>query len=235
MNIYLTNIKDADIKELQKYISWCDEKRQQSIERYRFEGDKKRGIVAGLLLRYAYRMYQKQNHMNMAERVILDYHEHGKPYIKGGEKLHFSLSHAEDYVLLACDTLEIGADIECIGRKKNAMAMAKRFYTQEEYSSLEAIDNEAERDQEFIRIWTQKESYIKLLGIGLQYGMNSFYRAEDGIVIDKKREGKNDIIIYEIQDVPGYCASVCYINDGNACKRDAFVIQDVPIEMLIKR
>lgn len=234
MNIYLTNIKDADIRELQKYISWCDEKRQQSIQKYRFEGDKKRGIAAGLLLRYAYRTYQKQNHLTMADRVILDYGKHGKPSIRGEEKFHFSLSHAGDYILLAWDTAEVGADIECIERKKKALAMAKRFYTQDEYSYLEAIENEAECDKEFIRIWTQKESYIKLLGYGLQYGMNSFWREANGLVTDSKREDKKCISIHEIQNIPGYCASVCYIKDENVCGEDTFMIQDIPIEILIK-
>lgn len=235
MKIYLTKIENAEVEELQKYVSLCDEKRQQAVAKYRFDADKIRGIIAGLLLRYAYRIYQLEHNEIPANRVILDYHENGKPYMKDNESFRFSLSHAGDYVLLACGSCEVGADIEQVKEKSNVLAMSKRFFRENEYQVLCEMKDDEQRNREFIRIWTQKESYIKYLGQGLKYGMNSFYRNYDGMVIDEKMPDVTDVKIQEITDIPGYCASVCYTEDEDVHSESTFTIEEIPIDLLIKK
>lgn len=234
MKIYLTNITEMDIKQLSPYVAWCDVERQHAIEKYCFEQDKKRGIVAGLLLRYAYRGYLLAQGKELHNQVVLAHHPHGKPYIKDDEAFHFSLSHAGEYVLLAWDENEIGADIEQVKEKKRILEMAKRFYTEKEYQQLRSLPDSVERERAFIRVWTQKESYIKFLGDGLKYGMDSFYVQSDGKVIDTKQEMEKDICIQEFDKLSEYCISVCYVKDKNVQNVGAF-IEDIPIDILTKK
>lgn len=93
------------------------------------------------------------------------YLEHGKPYIKGFESYRFSVSHSGGCVAFVDSTEEIGIDIQLIqGKNKHAA----RFFTENE--QLYA----AQSDSAFFEIWTRKEAYVKMLGIGLSHGLRNF-------------------------------------------------------------
>ena len=90
----------------------------------------------------------------------------GKPYLKKGD-LFFSISHSGEYVVLAVDDREIGADIEQIDSRH--LSLAPHVFTADElvwYRSRE--------EERFYVLWTLKESVIKQLGVGLQMTPQSF-------------------------------------------------------------
>lgn len=89
--------------------------------------------------------------------------EHGKPYIVGCP--NFSLSHSGKYVLCAVSDTPVGADIEA--PRPDSMKLARRFFTLREQALVKS-------DNDFCRIWVQKESYAKALGTGLAQGLASF-------------------------------------------------------------
>ncbi|XP_074355213.1 uncharacterized protein LOC141693923 isoform X2 [Apium graveolens] len=101
---------------------------------------------------------------------------HGKPELEWPEnndwnppELHFNVSHSSS--LVACGvTIDcpIGIDVEDKERKikHNIMAFARRYFSQQEKKLLKSIsDPELER-QEFLKLWTFKEAYVKALGRG---------------------------------------------------------------------
>lgn len=94
--------------------------------------------------------------------------ENGKPYIKNSP-LHFNLSHSGDCVLCLCGTEKVGCDIQikCEYKEK----VAKRFFTENEYNFLCESD---EKELDFTRIWTMKESILKYHGDGLSGGLSSY-------------------------------------------------------------
>ena len=81
--------------------------------------------------------------------------ENGKPYFEGNP-LFFSITHSDDSALIATCDRPIGVDMELI-RLRNFDATLKRF-------------SERERDEigadtlKFLKNWTAKEAYIKMLG-----------------------------------------------------------------------
>ncbi len=81
--------------------------------------------------------------------------ENGKPYFEDSP-LCFSVSHSGDTALIAVCDLPIGVDLELI-RQRNFEATLKRFTQREQ-------DEIGGDTLKFLKNWTAKEAYIKMLG-----------------------------------------------------------------------
>lgn len=88
------------------------------------------------------------------------YNDYGAPYIEGGP--HFSISHCKRGIAVAVSENPIGIDIEAI-RTFSPDLMRKTMNEDEQ----QRITSSATPDQEFIRLWTQKEALLKLQGTGI--------------------------------------------------------------------
>ena len=88
------------------------------------------------------------------------YNEHGAPYIEHGP--YFSISHSKQGIAVAISDQPIGIDIEAI-RPLNEGLVQKAMNPQEQ-AQIAATENPA---QEFIRLWTRKEAYVKMQGTGI--------------------------------------------------------------------
>lgn len=121
--------------------------------------------------------------------------EYGKLYIKGNP-LFFNISHTKDAFVIALSTKEIGVDIE-----------VKREYDKETLDKLISKCNSKEEvvnnSNDFIKFWTAKESFLKLIGTGI---INSL---KDVKVLDKVYCGKNNAY-YKIIEKDNYYISVSY-------------------------
>ena len=88
------------------------------------------------------------------------YNEHGAPSLPDGP--YFSISHSKRGIAVAISDEPIGIDIEAI-RPINEGLVQKTMNPQEQ-AQIAAAANPA---QEFIRLWTRKEAYVKMLGTGI--------------------------------------------------------------------
>lgn len=91
---------------------------------------------------------------------IFLYNDYGAPYIEGGP--YFSISHCKTAIAVAVSENPIGIDIEAI-RTFSPELMRKTMSPAEQ----QRITSSATPDQEFIRLWTQKEALLKLQGTGI--------------------------------------------------------------------
>lgn len=159
MKIYYSNIQNYRINELLPMVN--PDRRQQSLK-YRFDDDKKRSLLAHVLLSHAIR----ESGFDLALPAAPVTDEYGKPHLYGKEgELHFSLSHSGDYAVCAIADSPVGVDIEQI--KKNDLRIAERFFNPGELQYV----NDAES---FYRIWTLKEGYLKAVGLGMRLPLDSF-------------------------------------------------------------
>jgi 4'-phosphopantetheinyl transferase len=95
--------------------------------------------------------------------------DHGKPRLAFTEiedPPRFNLSHSGNLVALITATAEVGIDIESLREIANAERMARRFFSTGEQSRITRLAGAA-RDRAFLRIWTQKEAYLKATGLGV--------------------------------------------------------------------
>ena len=167
------NVENLDLKKAYNLVS---KNRQEKIDFYRFDKDKKLSCGAYLLLKKL-----------LAEKNITDpifkTEKYGKAYISNHENIHFNLSHSGKIVLCEISDMEVGADVEYIDREID-LNIAKHYFYNREYESIMNAEN---RPEEFFKYWVLKESYMKYTGLGMNLNLDSFE-----IIIKDKIRLKND-------------------------------------------
>lgn len=92
------------------------------------------------------------------------YKESGQPTIQNG---HISISHTEGYAACAIAREPVGIDVE--REHTFSKAAAKRILSPQE----ELLRESANADELLSRIWTVKESFLKMTGEGIPGGMRT--------------------------------------------------------------
>lgn len=142
-------------------------------ERYRFDRDSRRFIVARGVLREILSRYLGTE----AHRLRLGHGPRGKPYLLGetGEgALCFNVAHANELALYAVTRgRKIGVDIEYMERDPVPVGIAERFFSPREVAGLRALPPDVQR-QAFFNGWTRKEAYVKATGDGLALPLDQF-------------------------------------------------------------
>lgn len=92
----------------------------------------------------------------------ISYGRYGKPYLRDYPNAQFNISHSGQFVACGVSDRSIGVDIQEIVPYRRDVV--KRVFNLEELSQIESSSDPS---AEFTKIWTQKEAYLKMLGIGL--------------------------------------------------------------------
>lgn len=128
----------------------------------------------------------------------------GKPFLTDYPDVHFNLSHSGEYVCCAVAGYEVGTDIQ--RHQEKVQGIAERFFTKADNRLLECSSNE-ERQEIFFRIWSIRESYIKLTGRGIGQGLDSFdIDWENRQIYD---QGLPTACFEEYAGIEGYSLCVC--------------------------
>jgi 4'-phosphopantetheinyl transferase len=92
--------------------------------------------------------------------------DRGRPVVAAGlPRINFSVSHLDPLVLVAVSaTLQVGIDVECIDQNVSPDVIAE-FSHLDEHHSVGGLPRPREI-REFIRLWTLKEAYTKMVGTG---------------------------------------------------------------------
>ena len=88
----------------------------------------------------------------------------GKPYLVCSPQVYFNISHSGGYGVCAISSQPCGVDIQEIRPVKSRRMISRTMNQEEQKQILKAEDS----IREFIKLWTYKESCIKLSGEGLQ-------------------------------------------------------------------
>ena len=133
--------------------------------------------------------------------------EHGKPYLVNYPDVHFNLTHSNGIAACIVSRRECGIDAERV--RKCPEKVLRRVFSEREKRTIEGLPYE-ERDLYFFRLWTLKEAYVKMLGIGISYPMREVeFNIENGCIsanIDDCR------FTQHILDGGEYVVSVCVRN-----------------------
>ncbi len=197
VHLYAADLRDLpDPKENPAVLHDISSSRRKKVMEYLQEDDRKRCLGAGILLAKVLPLYGAS-----PEKITLD--PKGKPGTAG---VHFNLSHSGALAICAVGREAVGCDIE--KAEKEPKGVAKRFFHRNEVEYLQGFQ-EPKRNEMFFRLWTLKESYIKMTGEGMQLPLRDFELLLDGERIQVRREGK--ILSCHILEyrIPGYKVSVC--------------------------
>lgn len=145
------------------YLNRVQPIRRDKVNKCKNGADKRRSLVAGILLRHAL-LQEKISY----DHAVFSVCERGKPRMEGG-RLFFSISHANELAVCVISDRDIGVDIEDMERfqKMEASRMeriASRSFSQREQMELKKMEW---NPKIFAGIWTRKESYTKYIGKGL--------------------------------------------------------------------
>ncbi|WP_231038570.1 4'-phosphopantetheinyl transferase family protein [Pectinatus haikarae] len=157
-------------------------------------------VGAGLLLNHALQKYGINGRM-----VKFWHNEYGKPFLSD-YNIYFSLSHSGHYVFCAAGSEEVGADIQ-----KNVRYNAhiiKRFFHQEEQAYIFSLP-QSQQSREFFRLWTFKESCVKMLGSSLARELSSFSIDISEQTVAARANGNALPYTFTEYDINGYFAAVC--------------------------
>lgn len=202
---------EEDIPFQENLLFFVSEHRRNRIIRYKNELDKKRSLLAELLIQKA--VIKKAGLKNAA----IGRNKYGKPYIKDIENFYFNISHSGNYVVIGVSEKEIGIDIE---RKDRVdYRIAERFFSKKEVRDIFSCSSEQDRIDKFYQIWTLKESYVKALGKGLYIPLSSFeFDISDEIKVNDSKQ--RDFFHFYHRFIQDYSLAVCYAEknlDYNIC------------------
>lgn len=175
----------------QSLQSLLPKNRLEKIKSYTRAPDRLRSIAAGLLLHEAFGA--------RALDILQD--EHGKPYIPGAQC--FSLSHSGDYALLGVSDEPIGVDIE-FRMDDDYTKLAGECFHPQELELIQGADCEPAKKL-FYDIWTLKESYMKMTGLGFSLDPKSFsICSEEGLYFEGRK------VSFSLHsELEGYSIAVC--------------------------
>jgi len=164
------DISNENLASFEKTLSLSELER---ANKFKFDRDKQKYIFVHGLLRELIGI-----RLGMPpDRIKFFYGNSGKPYLHPGptnSKLHFNLSHSRDYVSFAFSKYaEVGIDIEALDEKNDADAVASHVFSPKELEMYSALSS-ASKLQGFFNCWTRKEAFVKALGAGLDYALDSF-------------------------------------------------------------
>lgn len=198
VSVYVADISNLqDPMEQPGLLVGLSKTRAEKILQNRQVEARRQSLGAGLLLKEA--LARRGRSM---EEVTTG--AHGKPQIEG---LCFNLSHTKDLVLCAVSSLPVGCDTEKI--KKARMKAAGHFFCESEYAYLQSFVKEEEQNDAFFRLWTMKESYMKMTGEGMGLGLSKFEIRLDKEHAEVFRNGEKVSCYIREYEVPGYKVTVC--------------------------
>lgn len=94
---------------------------------------------------------------------------YGKPYLTGYPEIHFNISHSGGWAVCALASMPCGVDIQERRSIRSRRMVERTMNAREQRQILEAEDGTGE----FIKLWTYKESCIKLSGEGFHQDMKT--------------------------------------------------------------
>lgn len=215
MKLYRIHIpKMEDPLQNQRLLELVFPERREKVIRYRMPDDRKRSLGAGIILR---RILQE----NGLTENDLRYSENEKPV---ADSVFFNVSHAGDYVVGVSSDCQVGCDIEKI--RKAPMEIAQRHFLVTESAYIQAAPD---RDKAFFTLWTLKESYMKMTGMGMSLPLDSFeiVRTTDGFALGKSPEKP---CFFKTMEFDGYMFSVSNETDFAIAESD---FEDLNVEEMI--
>lgn len=174
--------------------------RREKILKYKNTEDKKRSMLAELLIRKA-----AVNFCGLTpDQIKICYNPYEKPYIANLRHFKFNISYSGKYVAIATSKYKVGVDIEQI--QNIDLDIAERCFTPGEYAY---ICNCKDPKAAFYQMWTLKESYIKAIGKGLHLPLNAFEIKIDNQTAFLKSYNKYNLMFTYMQ-LDKYMLALCH-------------------------
>jgi 4'-phosphopantetheinyl transferase len=153
-------MNECSEQEIARLLPLVSEQRREQALRYKHSFGQFCCLKSYIMLCDLLAEWGRVHQLPINEQPTFLYNNYGAPYIEGGP--YFSISHCKTGIAVAISENPIGVDIETI-RTFQLDLMRKTMNEDEQQRILTSTKPEAE----FIRLWTQKEAFLKLQGTGI--------------------------------------------------------------------
>lgn len=141
-------------------LQFVEQNKQIRINKIKNKTNKDLSLVGDIITRYAI----KKVFGICFKDISIKIDKLGKPYVLDYPNIHFNISHSGNIVVCAIYDKPVGIDVQRMD-DVNFDSIAKRFFTKSEQNIFFNVEEENKKEQ-FFKIWTSKESFIKFLGTG---------------------------------------------------------------------
>ena len=200
------DLDEADHHQCESILS--DDERDRA-NRFRFEKDRRHFVAARGILRHLL-----AEHVGLCPGdVTFAYGEKGKPALSGSVGPVFNVSHSHGVGAWVFSSAGIvGVDVEWVERRVDMDRVGKRFFSTNEWASLERLPT-AQRKACFFNCWTRKEAFVKALGEGLTFSLKAFDVSVGEVATLSRLEGDlnpSNWSLESFEPVEGYVGCVAY-------------------------
>jgi 4'-phosphopantetheinyl transferase len=204
------SLANSDSFPVPEAIAILSEDEKRKYGRFQFTEDKLRFLKARYILRTTASAY----HGNCnPEDMQISFNSFGKPYFSD-IPLQFSITHSGNAAAVAfANSFPIGIDIEFRRQMSDMNQLSHRFFSDPELEFLKELSGD-NLINNFFRIWSAKEAYLKALGIGVSKELKSFSVVDCGRISHVKELGDSSSThqISEIDFGNNFAASLCIPN-----------------------
>lgn len=200
-------------EQIAQWTAELPEWRREQVLAYKHDLGQRQSLLAYRLLCQGLR-----EEYGITEPPTFTYGEHGKPYIptlspalshygegviskvvdtqvpppsrgEVGRRVHFSLSHCKEAVACVIDNQPCGIDIESVNRRASESLIHYAMNEEEqELIQRQQASGEQEGKRTFIRLWTQKEAVLKLIGTGIRDDMKDVLTKDEYNITTQETE-----------------------------------------------
>ncbi len=195
------------------YRSLCSKvsvEKRDKIGKFLRREDALRCLFADLLARYM--LMRNKGVKN--EEISFCYSSYGKPFYNDHEHCHFNISHSGEWLVCVTDDEPVGIDVELIAPID--MEVAENYFSKKECEQLFSLSL-TEQTIFFYDLWTCKESYLKLNGMGLSAPLDSFTVSIDqhGMAsVSSEAEMRQQVFLKQYDIDKKYKMAVCGSKDS---------------------
>ncbi|MGN1134138.1 MAG: 4'-phosphopantetheinyl transferase family protein [Oscillospiraceae bacterium] len=150
------DMENADDEFIEKCLTVLPQNRREKALRFVHITDRNTSVISYLLMLYGIR------DLFGIKDTELCYGSKGKPYCKNHPNIFFNISHCKNGCICAVGDNDLGADIQ--EKRSFNPRMLKKICTAEEEN---LINSSKDKEKAFTKMWTQKESYVKMKSCGI--------------------------------------------------------------------
>ncbi len=216
--LYLADISNVKINKIECLKNYISSYRYEKVSRYSNYKNKALSLASEVLLNYAI----TKQYPEIQIPVSYKKNNYGKPYFENNN-IFFNISHSGNYAVCALSNQEIGIDIEKI-RDINATGLSRKVFSDLEKKYFECSKNPID---DFFRIWTLKESYMKARGLGFKIGLKNFTIQIDKYIKVYEHGYKESYSFLEPQPPKGYKMAICQYGTIDSYKMEYVDINEL--------
>lgn len=162
------------LTDAERFLPFVEKRRQSFLKRCQDQAQYVQSLAAGLLLAWV------SGRGVVRSAPVLCYGPEGKPEFAEDNGLHFSLSHTDGWAFCAVSAQNIGFDAQAVGWYDERVA--------EHFFFAEELLNHGNRAEQFFRLWTMKESYVKYTGNASMFSKISVFPEQNVPVFDREKD-----------------------------------------------